>query len=75
MQADLIVIRLDGIHQQPVRDPADALVFSSSGRDVMLTMVAGKEVYRDGQVMTVDEGELGSRLEKIRTTLDSTAIA
>jgi cytosine/adenosine deaminase-related metal-dependent hydrolase len=71
MQADLVVIRLDGIHQQPVRDPADALVFSSSGRDVLLTMVAGKEVYRDRQVVTVDEGELGSRLEEIRHRLDS----
>jgi cytosine/adenosine deaminase-related metal-dependent hydrolase len=71
MQADLAVIRLDGIHQQPVRDPTDALVFSSSGRDVMLTMVAGKEVYRNREVVTVDEGELGSRLEEIRDRLDS----
>ncbi len=75
MQADLAVIRLDGIHQQPVRDPADTLVFSSSGRDVMLTMVAGKEVYRNRQVVTVDEGELGSRLEEIRDRLDSTPIS
>jgi cytosine/adenosine deaminase-related metal-dependent hydrolase len=71
MQADLVVIGLDGIHQQPVRDPTDALVFSSSGRDVMLTMVAGKEVYRDRQMVSVDEGDLLPRLEEIRTRLDS----
>ena len=75
MQADLIVIGLDGIHQQPVRDPADALVFSSSGGDVLLTMVAGKEVYRDRQMVSVDEGDLVPRLEEIRTRLDSTPIS
>ena len=72
MQADLIVIGLEGMHQQPARDPADTLVFSSSGSDVMLTMVAGKEVYRGRQVVSVDEGDLIPRLEEIRNRLDST---
>jgi hypothetical protein len=56
-------------------DTAGARVFSSSASDVLLTMVAGKEVYRNREVVTVDEGELGSRVEEIRTTLASTAIA
>ena len=71
MQADIAVVSLNGAHQQPVRDPAAALVFSSSGRDVLLTMVAGKEIYRDGHVSGVDESELRSRLETIRIRLDS----
>jgi cytosine/adenosine deaminase-related metal-dependent hydrolase len=71
MQADIAVIGLNGAHQQPVRDPAAALVFSSSGRDVLLTVVAGKEIYRDRQVSAVDESELRSRLETIRIRLDS----
>jgi len=71
MQADITVVSLNGTHQQPVRNPADALVFSSSGRDVLLTMVAGKEIYRDGHVGAIDEGELRSRLETIRRGLDS----
>ena len=66
MQADIIVVSLNGAQQQPVRDPAGALVFSSSGRDVVLTMVAGKEIYRDGDLSTVEEGEFQSRLETIR---------
>ena len=70
MQADIAVVNLSGAHQQPVRDPAAALVFSSSGRDVLLTMVAGKEIYRDGHVSGVDESELRSRLETIRIRLD-----
>src|SRR2546429_9799418 len=42
MQADITAVSLSGAHQQPAHDPADALVFSSSGQDVLLTMVAGK---------------------------------
>ncbi len=70
MPADIVVVNLSGAHQQPVRDPTAALVFSSSGRDVLLTMVAGKEIYRDGQVSVVDESEMRSRLDTIRTRLD-----
>jgi cytosine/adenosine deaminase-related metal-dependent hydrolase len=65
MQADIAVVSLNGAHQQPVRNPADALVFSSSGRDVLMTMVGGKEIYRNGQIVTVDESDLESRLARI----------
>jgi 5-methylthioadenosine/S-adenosylhomocysteine deaminase len=64
--ADLAVVKLDGAHQIPVYDPAHALIFSSSARDVVLTMVAGREVYRDGQVTTVDEERLRARIAEIR---------
>jgi cytosine/adenosine deaminase-related metal-dependent hydrolase len=64
-QADLVVVGLDGPHQRPVCDPADALVFSSSGRDVLLTVVAGEVIYRDGCVNGVDENELRRRTEEI----------
>jgi 5-methylthioadenosine/S-adenosylhomocysteine deaminase len=60
--ADLVVFRLDGAHQTPVYDPAATLVFSSSGRDVLLTVVAGREVYRGGRVTTLDEADLRARL-------------
>lgn len=57
-QADLIVVSLDGAHQQPVHDPVSAIVFTSSGRDVLLTVVAGMEIFNNGKVRTVDEEEL-----------------
>jgi len=63
MQADITVVSLNGVHQQPVNNPADALIFSSSGRDVLLTVVAGREIYRDGNMSGVDEDELLSRIE------------
>ena len=73
MQADMTVVALDGTQQQPVRDPAASLVFASSGRDVLLTMVAGREIYRDGRMTSVDESEFRKRLEQVRIKIDSTA--
>jgi cytosine/adenosine deaminase-related metal-dependent hydrolase len=73
MQADIIVVSLNGAHQQPLRDPADALVFSSSGRDVVMTMVAGKEIYREGTVGEIDEHGFQLLLEQARTKLDLAA--
>ncbi|CAN5180728.1 amidohydrolase [soil metagenome] len=68
-QADLIAIKLDGAHQTPIYDPAHALIFSSSGRDIVLTVVAGREVFRDGRVMTVDEDCLQARMIEIARKL------
>lgn len=61
-QADITIVDLSSLHQQPVNDPAAALLFSSSGRDVRLTMVAGREVYRDGCMLTIDEAGVRRRL-------------
>ncbi len=65
-EADLTIVNLDGAHQVPVHDPVHALIFTSSARDVALTMVAGREVYRDGQVTTIDEERLRARMAEIR---------
>jgi cytosine/adenosine deaminase-related metal-dependent hydrolase len=71
MQADLIAVALDGAHQQPPTNPVDALIFSSSGRDVRMTMVAGKEIYRDQSVTTASQAELQQQLQSIRQKLDT----
>ena len=65
MQADFAVVSLSGPHHIPVYDTIIALVFSSSARDVILTVVAGREVYRDGRVTNVDEDRLRERLKEI----------
>ena len=75
MQADITIVRLNGPHQRPVHNPVDTLIFSSSGRDVALTMVAGKEIYRDGRVMDGDELELHDRLAAIRSKLESAVLS
>jgi 5-methylthioadenosine/S-adenosylhomocysteine deaminase len=68
-QADLVVVGLNGAHQLPVYDPVTALIFSSSGRDVVLTIIAGREVYRDQRVIGVDEDRLKARLSEIAQKL------
>jgi 5-methylthioadenosine/S-adenosylhomocysteine deaminase len=65
LQADLCVVSLKGAHQLPVYDVAPALVFASSARDVILTVVAGREVYREGRVHTVDEEAARARVTEI----------
>lgn len=44
-QADIAVVSLDNIAQQPVTDIHAALVFSSNARDVVMTMVSGRTIY------------------------------
>jgi 5-methylthioadenosine/S-adenosylhomocysteine deaminase len=68
-QADLAIVSLEGVHQLPSYEPQSTLVFASSGRDVILTMIAGTEVFRDGQVLTVDEKELRTRVKSIAQKL------
>lgn len=64
-QADMAVIALDGAHQIPVHEPQAALVFASSGRDVLMTLVAGRVVFGDGRVQTVDEERLRARVKEV----------
>lgn len=71
LEADLTVVGLNGVHQLPVHDPAHTLVFASSGRDVLLTVVAGREVFRDGRVTTVDEERLRARMKEIKQAVAS----
>ena len=44
-QTDIAIVSLTNVAQQPVNEIHAALVFSSSARDVVMTMVAGAEIY------------------------------
>lgn len=68
-QADLAVLSLTGAHQTPNDEPASTAIFASSGRDVVMTVVAGREVFRDGRVVSVDEERLHARISEIRQKL------
>jgi len=67
--ADLTAVSLSGSHQTPSYDPVATLIFSSSGRDVILTVVGGREVYRNGRVSSVDEDHLRARMLEISRRL------
>ena len=71
MRADITVVNLSSAHQTPLYDPAAALVFASSGRDVLMTMVAGHIIFSDDRVHTVDEDELRARMKEILKAVQS----
>jgi 5-methylthioadenosine/S-adenosylhomocysteine deaminase len=70
-QADVAIVGLRGAHQLPVYDAATALIFASSARDVLATIVAGREVYRDGRVLTVDEERFQARIKEIAAKIEA----
>jgi 5-methylthioadenosine/S-adenosylhomocysteine deaminase len=62
--ADLCAVSLAGAHVRPVHDPVAALFHAARGTDVVLTMVRGRVLYRDGRVLTLDEAALGEAMEE-----------
>ena len=64
-QADIVVISLENLAQQPVHDVYSSLLFASNARDVRATIVAGEEIYRDGQAKKVDEAEIKMKMREI----------
>ncbi|MGC2235903.1 MAG: amidohydrolase family protein [Pyrinomonadaceae bacterium] len=64
-QADLIAVSLENVAQMPIHDVYSALLFASNARDVKMTMVAGREIYRDGEAKIIDEVELKARMKEI----------
>ncbi|MYS73716.1 amidohydrolase family protein, partial [Streptomyces sp. SID5926] len=65
-RADLILVDLTGPHTQPVHDLAATLVHSARSADVRTTIVDGRVLMRDRELLTVDVPEvvreLGERL-------------
>ncbi len=53
-KADLVVVDLDLVWMTPATDVISTLVYSAQGTEVVLTMVDGKVLYRDGQWPTID---------------------
>jgi 5-methylthioadenosine/S-adenosylhomocysteine deaminase len=72
-QADIAAISLSNMAQQPISDINAALIFSSNARDVILTIVAGKEIYRRGHSQNLDERDVRNRLNEIGEKIKSFA--
>jgi 5-methylthioadenosine/S-adenosylhomocysteine deaminase len=61
--ADLAAFSLGGI-RGPVHDPAAALVFAMPGTHASFVSVAGRELVRDGRLLSADSG-LDARIDAI----------
>jgi 5-methylthioadenosine/S-adenosylhomocysteine deaminase len=57
-QADLITVAMDGARQTPVFDAISHLVYVAHGDDVRNTIVAGRVLMRDRQVLSLNAGDV-----------------
>lgn len=60
-RADLILVNFHQPHLTPQHDPAAHLVYAARASDVVLTMVDGRILQRDGCCTTIDEEEVMAR--------------
>lgn len=65
-RADLQLLNIDQPHLQPCHDWLNNLVFSAQGSDVVLTMVDGRILYRDGEYTTLDVPKIIFEVERQR---------
>jgi 5-methylthioadenosine/S-adenosylhomocysteine deaminase len=70
-QADLIVVKLDRIPPEPVHSLVAALVFASSSRDIILTMVAGLPLFKHGKIIQTDEQDWRGKLKETARKLSA----
>lgn len=64
MDADLILLDFDRPHLVPCHNVVSNLVYSARGSDVVLTMVRGRILYRDGEFRTIDLGKVRRELDE-----------
>jgi 5-methylthioadenosine/S-adenosylhomocysteine deaminase len=58
-RADVIVVDLAQSHSSPQRDDVvSALVYSAGGSDVRTTIIDGRVVMRDGELLTLNEADV-----------------
>lgn len=64
-RADLILIDLDAVNNQPVFDLYNTLAYSANSSNVLMTMVDGKILYENGEYTTIDIEGLKSEFAHI----------
>ncbi len=64
-KADLIVIDLDKPNMYPDFDMLNNLVYSANKGDVVLTMVDGKVLYKNGEFTTIDVEKMGAEVSRL----------
>jgi len=65
-KADITVLDTDNVYMKPVHNMLNNLIYSASGNDVVLTMVDGKVLYKDGEYTTLDIEKINYEVEKAR---------
>ena len=68
-QADLILVQLDAIHNQPVNDLFSQLVHCAKASDVQTVIVDGRILMRDRQLQLMEEGKVAEEARKANLDL------
>ena len=63
-QADFIALDLSWPNLQPVHNIVSNIVYAANGAENRLTVVAGRELYRDGQFLTADYADALARIRR-----------
>jgi 5-methylthioadenosine/S-adenosylhomocysteine deaminase len=64
-RADLIVVSMDSARQTPMYDPVSHLVYVTRGDDVQTTIVNGKVLMKDRQVLTLNRAAVIANANRI----------
>jgi len=65
-KADFIALDLTPPNMQPVHHIVSTLVYATTGMETRLTVVDGRELYRDGAFLTLDYERLRHEMAQIR---------
>lgn len=60
-RADLIVLNIQDIHTAPAMDLFSTLVYACQSRDVRHVLVDGRQVVKDGELLTLDAAAAAAR--------------
>lgn len=66
--ADLALLDLNQAHLEPVYQPLSALVYSAQAADVRTTIIHGRILMKDRELLTVDETEVRHHINEIANT-------
>ncbi len=65
MKADFIALDLTAVNMQPVHSVVSNIVYAASGMENRLTVVDGRELYRDGKFLSCDYEALRAELRQV----------
>jgi 5-methylthioadenosine/S-adenosylhomocysteine deaminase len=65
-KADLILLKTDRPHLQPLYNPVSQLVYAATGGDVDTVWVNGRTIMENRRMLTVDEEEIYENVDRIK---------
>jgi 5-methylthioadenosine/S-adenosylhomocysteine deaminase len=70
-RADMIMVRIDRPHAQPLYDAVSQMVYALKGSDVRDVMVNGKIVVRDSKILTLNEQQVLAKAAEYRARISA----